>query len=92
MMALSPDTWAPVPMTWEFVRPGDVVLDPNGSPWMVQHWDGAATWTLRRGAETAVRACYPSETVPTLRPLAEREAVRNLHEMGLGPRLLTPTG
>lgn len=84
---LPADAWGPVPMRWRHVQPGDVVLDPDGRPWMVTALaDGVHT--LDRGRDRFPRQCAPDDVVRVLVPLAERTAVGELHAAGLGPTVV----
>lgn len=51
MTAPADATWTAVPMRWALVRAGDVVLDPDGNPWMV-------TWTRTRPSDGQVFVKY----------------------------------
>jgi hypothetical protein len=70
-----PDAWVPVPMCWRNVQAGDVVLDPDGSLWMVEvsgeRPDRRGVWTaVRHGDQTRARQRDPEEVVNVLVPLA----------------------
>lgn len=92
---LPAEAYVPVPMRWRLVRPGDVVLDPDGRPWMTDDVSWLSFGTLfvhlSRGDDVVVRPDSnkdkppfdPDATVDVLIPLAERDAVIALRE-GLG--------
>lgn len=83
-------TWTAVPMRWELVRAGDVVLSPTGEPWMT-------TWTRTRPSDGQVFVKYvradldersaernPTDTVRVLVPTETAASVQALRA-GLGP-------
>lgn len=83
------DAWVPVPMRWRNVRAGDVVLDPDGRPWMVvdaiASTMGRGPWVhVQRGDQFHGKERDPDATVPVLVALAERDAVERVREQ-LGP-------
>ena len=84
------DTWAPVPMRYELVRVGDVILGragplmvtgagQDGPSWRIDVTDGQGQRTVLGTADA---------TAPVLIPLVEREAVLALRTAGMGPRLI----
>ena len=78
------DTWTVVEMRWRLIRAGDVVLDPDGNPWMVDRTPGERMLTLDRGAESFDKIPNPSDLVRVLVPTADAAAVVTLREQ-LGP-------
>lgn len=65
-------------MRWRLVRAGDVVLDPNGTPWMVE-----AAYTSG-WAQVHGRNHDPDQTVRVLVPWPEAASILALRE-ALGP-------
>ena len=84
---MTPDAWAPVPMRWRWVQPADVVLDPDGQPWMLTDRPMTGGMTVTRGAHSYTATPDPDDTVTVLIPVAEREAVELTREQ-LGARLI----
>lgn len=83
------DAYVPVEMRWRLVRAGDVVLDPNGTPWMVtERADGPPAGppylVLRRGRQDVRSLRDPDQTVRVLVPWPEAAGIVLLRE-GLGP-------
>ena len=96
MTAPADATWTAVPMRWALVRAGDVVLDPDGSPWMVTRSDvRPAGWVeayLGRGEDDIARRRDPDATVPVLVPTADAAAVVTLRAQLGDVRVLDRNG
>ncbi len=87
MTAPAPATWTVVPMRWRLVRAGDVVLDPDGNPWMVRRrWPlTAELWVeIERGTDRIGSNRDPDQTVRVLVPADMAASVAVARE-ALGP-------
>ncbi len=89
------DTWGPVPMRWELVQAGDIILGRDGTPWQVVDktpLEGDEVLpTVQRGRDTFEKPTPGAQLVNVLIPLVDRQAVLNLREAGITGRLIERT-
>lgn len=90
-MTAPADAYGPVPMRWEMVRPGDVIVGKDRMLMVTGAGPDGARWRLdvASGYDLA-RTLYgkADNIAPVLVLLIERDAVLALREAGLGPQLL----
>lgn len=78
--AHGPDCWVPVLTRWRHVRAGDVVVGPDGDPWMVVLCvrtgdESNVVASVVRGETDYTSHCDPDETVAVLVGSVEANAL-----------------
>lgn len=88
------DHWAPAPLRWRVVRPGDMILGGDGQAWMVVENEASPAGRFVRavrGAAEHKADVDPDAPAGVLIPASEREALIALREGGAGAQVLVRT-
>lgn len=86
------DTWVPVTVPWRLLVEGDVFLDRDLHPWIVETTPtptpaGLLTVTARRGAQVLTADVDPAGEIAVLDPRLERDAMELARDV-LGAQLI----